>query len=166
MGCGSRTARRTGSPRRSASTLGSYSAEVDGLASDAALTTANPIALTPYGSAELTFNWYLESSFDAGEYLAVDFYNGTSWTEVARLRGDVDAEEVWHSKTIPIDATYLNNNFKFRFRANVSGAEEDANVDNVQLVATSVATGGTPATLAINDVAKNWRATVARPHSR
>ncbi len=137
-------------------TLGFYAAEVDGAASDATLTVANPISLALYGSAELTFNWYLEASFDVGEYLAVDFYNGSSWTEVARLRGDVDAEEVWHSKTIALDAAYLNASFKFRFRAKVSGSDEDANVDNVQLVATSLSDVPPPtATLAIDDVSKN-----------
>ena len=38
-------------------TDGSYSAEVDGRATDATLTMANPVDLTPYGSAELTFDW-------------------------------------------------------------------------------------------------------------
>ena len=77
-------------------TDGSYSAEVDGRATDATLTVASPIDLTPYGSAELTFDWYIESALDAGEYLAVDLFDGTTWTEVARLAGNVDAEDVWH----------------------------------------------------------------------
>ncbi len=77
-------------------TLGSNSAEVDGRATNATLTTANPIDLTPYGSAELMFDWYLESGLDGGEYLAVDLFDGSNWTEFARLDGNVDAENVWH----------------------------------------------------------------------
>ena len=137
-------------------TLGSYSAEVDGSASDAKLTVAAPIDLTPYGSAELTFDWYIESTLDAGEYLAVDLFNGTTWTEAARLSGDVEAEDVWHQPYVQIPDEYLVSNFQFRFRAKMSGSDEDANLDNVQLVATSLSdVPPPPATLAIDDVSKN-----------
>ncbi|MBM4090052.1 MAG: tandem-95 repeat protein [Planctomycetes bacterium] len=134
-------------------TLGSYSAEVDGSASDATLTVASSIDLTPYGSAELTFDWYIESSLDAGEYLAVDLFNGITWTEVARLRGDVDAENVWHQPYVQIPSDHLVSNFQFRFRAKMSGSDEDANVDNVQLVATSLAGPPNQAPLAMDDSA-------------
>ena len=68
-------------------TDGSYSAEVDGRATDAALTMAKPIDMTLYGSAELTFDWLIEKGLDSGEYLALDLFNGTSWQEVAKLAG-------------------------------------------------------------------------------
>ena len=112
------------------------------------LTVANPIDLTPYGSAELTFDWYIESTLDAGEYLAVDLFNGTTWTEVARLSGDVDAEDVWHQPYVQIPAEYLVSNFQFRFRAKMSGSDEDANLDNVQLVATSLGVPHAPTAVA------------------
>ena len=54
-------------------TDGSYSAEVDGRATDATLTMANPTDMTLYGSAELTFDWLIEKGLDTGEYLALDF---------------------------------------------------------------------------------------------
>ncbi len=121
-------------------TDGSYSAEVDGYASNATLSIADPIDLTPYGGAELTFDWYIESGFDSGEYLALDLFNGSSWVEVAMLSGNVDQENTWHSETIAVDGAYLVDDFQFRFRAKVSRYNEDANVDNVRLVATSLAT--------------------------
>ncbi len=120
-------------------TDGSYSAEVDGSASDATLTIASPINLLPYGSAELAFDWLIESGLDTGEYLALDLFNGTSWQEVAKLRGNVDTENAWHSPAVTIDGSYLVSNFQFRFRAKMSGSDEDANVDNVRLIATSPA---------------------------
>ena len=98
-------------------TDGSYSAEVDGSATDATLTLANPIDLTPYGSAELTFDWYIENGLDAGEYLALDLFDGSSWTEVARLSGNVDPEDTWHQATVPLDSSYLVDDFRLRFRA-------------------------------------------------
>ncbi len=120
-------------------TDGSYAAEVDGSASDATLTMAQAVDMTPYGSAELNFDWYIESGLDTGEYLALDLFNGTSWQEVAKLRGNVDAENTWHHEVITIDGEYLVDNFQLRFRAKMSGSDEDANVDNVQLMATSLA---------------------------
>ncbi len=65
-------------------------------ATNATLTIAAPIDLTPYGSAELSFDWLIESGLDTGEYLALDLFNGTSWQEVAKLSGNVDAENTWH----------------------------------------------------------------------
>jgi len=117
-------------------TEGSYSAEVDGSASNATITIAAPIDLTPYASAQLSFDWLIESGLDSGEYLALDLFNGTSWQEVARLSGNVDAENTWHNEVLTIDGQYLVSNFQLRFRAKMSGSDEDANVDNVQLIGT------------------------------
>jgi PKD repeat protein len=120
-------------------TAGNYAAEVDGSASNATLTIASGVDMTPYGSAELTFDWLIESGLDTGEYLALDLFDGTSWQEMAKLSGNVDAENTWHHEVLTIDGTYLVDNFQLRFRAKMSASDEDANVDNVQLVATSLA---------------------------
>ena len=115
---------------------GSYAAEVDGSATNATLSMANPLDLTGYGSAELTFSWYIESSFDSGEYIALDLYDGSSWNEVASLQGNVDQENVWHNETITIDGNYLVADFLARFRAKVSSSREDGFVDNVKIEGT------------------------------
>ncbi len=142
-------------------TDGSYSAEVDGSASDAVLTIASPINLTPYGSAELSFDWLIESGLDTGEYVALDLFNGTSWQELGKLRGNVDAENVWHSPVINIDGSYLVSNFQFRFRAKMSGSDEDANVDNVRLIATSLAGPPNQMPIAVDDAVATAEDTAA-----
>ena len=123
-------------------TDGNYSAEVDGRATDATLTVANSIDMSNYGSAELTFDWYIESGFDSGEYVKLDFWNGSNWIEIRSLDGDVDSENTWHTETVYLEnkpsGDYLRSDFQFRFRANVSSSTEDANVDNVRLLATSL----------------------------
>jgi len=126
---------------------GSYAAEVDGRATDATLTMANSLDMTSYGSAELTFSWFIERNWDSGEYIALDLFDGSSWNEVRSLRGNVDQENVWHQETVTIDGNYLVQDFQARFRAKVSSSKEDGHVDNVQIA-------GTPAgsDLAINDV--------------
>ncbi len=142
-------------------TDGSYCAEVDGSASDATLTIASPINLLPYGSAELAFDWLIESGLDTGEYLALDLFNGTSWQEVAKVRGNVDAENAWHSPVVTIDGSYLVSNFQFRFRAKMSGSDEDANVDNVRLIATSLAGPPNQLPVAVDDAATTAEDTAA-----
>lgn len=129
-------------------TEGNYSAEVDGRANNATLSLANPVDLASYDSVELTFDWYIENGFDSGEYLALDVSpDGSSWTEIRRLRGNVDQENTWHGESIDLDPAYLTDSFKLRFRANVSGSGEDGNVDNVRLVGTSQG----PPTLSVSD---------------
>lgn len=117
-------------------TNGIYSAEVDGLASDASITTKATIDLSGRSSATLTFDWLIERGLDLGEYLACDLSsNGTSWTEIRRLKGNVDPENVWHHVEITLAPSYLTSAFKIRFRGKMSSSTEDANVDNVVVTA-------------------------------
>ena len=142
--CGWKTARTTGSHRPQRATDGSCSAEVDGYAGNATLTLATPLDLTPYGTTTLTFDWLIENGFDAGEYLALDVYDG-SWHELARLRGNVDLEDYWYHETIDL-TPYASENFQLRFRCYVSRYNEDANVDNVQIVASGASAAAASAT--------------------
>ncbi|HUW68419.1 MAG TPA: S8 family serine peptidase [Candidatus Nanoarchaeia archaeon] len=112
---------------------GSYSAEVDGPASNANLTSI-PIYLQGKTDATITFSWYIEKGLDSGEYLAFDVSTdgGTTWVEEARLRGNVDTENVWHDEII--DLTGINN-LRIQFRGTMSDSKEDANVDMVKVTA-------------------------------
>ena len=106
--------------------------EVDGRANDATLTLKNSIDLSGKSSATLTYSWFIERSWDSGEYIALDVYDG-SWQQVAILRGNVDQENVWHHETIDL-SSYMSSNFKLRFRAKVSRSNEDGHVDNVKII--------------------------------
>jgi hypothetical protein len=122
-------------------TQGSFSAEVDGSATNATVATANVIDLSSMQSAELTYDWLIESGFDSGEYLSLDISTngGASWTQdIRRLNGNVSAENVWHSETVDL-TPYMSVNTKIRFRSQVSASDEDANVDNVRI--TGIAAG-------------------------
>lgn len=117
------------------STDGVRSAEVDGRASNATLTLATPINLSGFAAATLTFDWLIESGFDTGEYLALDVFNGSMWlNSVRQLNGNSSAENTWHSETVDL-TSYASSNLQIRFRSQVSGRSEDANIDNVRLVA-------------------------------
>lgn len=112
---------------------GTYSAEVDGRASNAKLISI-PIDLQGRTNATITFSWYIESGLDKGEYLAFDVSTdeGISWVEKARLRGNIDSEDTWHS--VSIDLVGISN-LKIQFRGKMSDSDEDANVDLVKVIA-------------------------------
>lgn len=114
-------------------TNGSYAAEVDGRASNAQLISV-PIDLQSKTNIRITFSWFIERGLDSGEYLAFDVSTdgGSNWSEQARLRGNVDPENVWRSETIELTDV---NNLRIRFRGRMSRSDEDANVDMVSVIA-------------------------------
>ncbi|TFH46314.1 MAG: PKD domain-containing protein [ANME-2 cluster archaeon] len=114
-------------------TDGTNSAEVDGRASNAKLTSIT-IDLQGKTDATITFSWYIESGLDSGEYLAfnVSTDGGTTWVEEARLEGNVDTENVWHAESI--DLTGIDD-LRIQFRGKMSSSSEAANVDMVMVTA-------------------------------
>ncbi|NJD55598.1 MAG: PKD domain-containing protein, partial [Nitrospirae bacterium] len=112
---------------------GTLSAEVKGSANNAAL-TSRAIDLQGRTSATITFSWFIGSSLDKGEYLAfiISTNGGSTWTELARLRGNMDQENVWHAMTFELTGI---NNLELRFKGKMSNSDEDANVDDVRIIA-------------------------------
>lgn len=117
-------------------TQGSRSAEIDGSATNATLTTAGSFNVTSYSTVTLTYSWFIESSWDTGEYIALDVSTngGTTWTQnVRQLRGNVDPENTWRNETVDL-SPYSSSQLRVRFRSSVSASDEDGNVDNVKIV--------------------------------
>lgn len=122
-------------------TDGTTSVEVDGSANNAALTMRDPISLVGYQSATLTFSWFIDSSWDKNEYIALDIRKDSgSWLEVRRLRANVDPEGVWQDVSVDL-ASYLGSSITVRFRAKVSDPTEVGNVDNLRVVGISDTSG-------------------------
>ena len=116
-------------------TAGINSAEVDGLATDAQLISV-PINLQGRTEATITFKWLIERRLNRRDYLAFDVSTdgGENWTERARLRGNVDAVDTWHPVQVELSGL---SSLKIRFRATISSARKDANVDEVRVIAGS-----------------------------
>jgi VCBS repeat-containing protein len=115
-------------------TDGNYSAEADGPSSDAELVSPL-IDLAGRPNALITFSWRIETTFDTGEYLAMDVsVDGGPWQEHGKLRGNVDQEGVTHDVQIEITQA---TNVRLRFRATTSNSNEDGNLDYVVVTATS-----------------------------
>lgn len=115
------------------STQGTFSAEVDGDATDASLTSF-AIDLQGRTNATITFDWLIESGLDTGEYLEfrVSTNGGSAWIQKAILRGNVDPENSWRAVTVELAGI---TQLKLQFRARMNLADEDANVDNVKVIA-------------------------------
>jgi hypothetical protein len=115
-------------------TQGTWSAEVDGSASDASLTSINVPVPPGLNNATITFDWLIESGLDNGEYLEfrVSTNGGSTWTQKAILRGNVDPENSWRSVTVELTGI---TQLKLQFRGKMNQDDEDANVDNVRVVA-------------------------------
>jgi serine protease len=111
-------------------TDGSHSAEVDGSASNASITAS--IALPTTTNVRVSFDWLIEDGLDGGEFISFEAStdNGASWKEYARLRGNVDAEDVWHTRSFDFSAV---PSLRIRFKGTMSSSAEDANVDNVRV---------------------------------
>ncbi len=112
---------------------GNYSAEVDGRARDSTLTSLL-IDLQGRTNATVDFSWLIERGLDSGEYLAFDVSidGGASWSEVTRLRGNVDTENVWFAESFEFTGI---DSLMLRFRGKMSNSREDADVDMVSVTA-------------------------------
>lgn len=109
--------------------LGTYSAEVDGLANNSSITSGT-INVSGTTSVQVSFSWFIESALDSGEYLAFDISTngGSTWVEYARLRGNQDPENVWQDRSFVVSGAF---ELTLRFRGKMSVSSEDANVDSV-----------------------------------
>jgi len=117
----------------SRATAGSNSAQVTGWANNAELISV-PINLQGGSQATITFKWLIESSLDGPDYMAFDVSTdgGSSWTEKASLHGDVDPEDSW--QPVQVDLSGISS-LRLRFRGRMNLSSENANVDEVKVVA-------------------------------
>ncbi len=108
-------------------TDGTYSAEVDGNANAAWIaTTVNNSSVS---SVRITFDWWIDNDLDASEFLSFEVsVNGGTWTELARLRGNVDPENTWHARSFELQNV---TSIQVRFKGSMSSSAEDAYVDRV-----------------------------------
>lgn len=105
-------------------------AHSDNCDSSCTITLEDALDLSSYASASLSFQWYLDSDLDAGEYLRAQVHNGSTWTEIFNKSAEADDDGSWHSETINL-ASYLVNGFRVRFITSQSETNEAVEVDDV-----------------------------------
>ena len=69
------------------------------------------------------------SGYDAGEFLSIEWWNGTVWTSLGTVN-----TTAWATQTFSLPAAAAGNgSFKFRFRSNANATNERGELDNVLL---------------------------------
>lgn len=110
--------------------IADYRARAYACATESVMTTKFSMSKTGT-TVTLSFK-YQTTGLDSGEYLAVDVYNGSTWTQVGSYTGTAAAT----NKSINV-TSYQSTNFKVRFRTKMNAADEYAYVDNVSVAVTN-----------------------------
>ncbi len=100
------------------------------------LSMRSSIDLSRYSSAKLEFDRFVDTSLDAGEYLAVQVGNNGAYTQVLRWTHGSGDDDRWHHETVDL-GSYLRSGFNVRFVTEQSSSLEDVAIDNVKITASS-----------------------------
>lgn len=100
------------------------------------LALKNSVNLSGYKNATLTFLRYVDNDLDKGEYLRMQFYNGTWKTIITWTNGKGD-DDLWHSESFSL-SKYLVSNFNLRFISKESTSSEDTEIDDVHITGTLI----------------------------
>jgi len=89
------------------------------------------VSTAGYSSIQLAYS-RRTSGMDSGEFLWIEYWNGTSWVAVESTRSTG-----WADRTMALGADAGNESgFKIRFRTNANRTNERADVDDVEVVGT------------------------------
>ncbi|ABK77853.1 hypothetical protein CENSYa_1230 [Cenarchaeum symbiosum A] len=111
-------------------------AEAEGSCPDCTMELASSLDLSPYTSAALHFDRFVDRSLDDDEYLKVELYSGSSWTTIFEWsENNGSADDMWHSEGYHL-GDYLRSGFSLRFSADPSTSSEEVAVDNVRITGT------------------------------
>ncbi len=96
--------------------------------------TSNSIDLSSHTSATLELSRFVDRSLDDDEYLAIEVYNGSVWTELATWSEDSGHNsDDWESESFDI-TSYLDDNFKIRLTTQESKSSEDVGFDYIRII--------------------------------
>ncbi|MFN0152465.1 MAG: S8 family serine peptidase [bacterium] len=115
------------------------------------LALVNPIPVSPYSNVQLSF-WKWHETYNASDYLAFEYWNGTAWVEQQRWSG---ASSEWTNVTLALTG-FTTLQFRFMFFSNASGTLEGAYVDDIILTGVPSASGqsATPEPVAVSFVSE------------
>ena len=100
---------------------------------DGETTLQNALSTYNYENVSLTFWWATDTNgFDAAEYYYVDWYNGSTWTNLFSFTSGSQTTYTMASYNLPASASN-NTDFAIRFRCNVNLGTEGCEADNITL---------------------------------
>jgi len=110
--------------------------------SNGVLTFTDPVDTSSYDAVYLQYEYLIESEYDAAcakDYLLVEVYNGSGWTEVKRYCGTGTSG----TETLDV-SSYKNASMKVRFQWVTNASESfyyGVAIDNVKLIPPNAAAG-------------------------
>ena len=103
------------------------------------LTVTDPVDLSSYNGATLSFWRYVDASLDSNEYLKVQISSdgGNNWDEIASWGfNDGSDDDTWNLETFDLTG-YLTSNFKMQFVTKESKSNEVVEIDDVLIEGTT-----------------------------
>lgn len=112
---------------------GAPAAHSDACNSGCSLTMLNAIDLRGLPGASLKFLRFVDSELDAGEFLNVQVFNGTSWITAFSWTHGLGDDNRFHLETLNL-APYLNvANFRVRINTQSSLSSEHVHIDDMRI---------------------------------
>lgn len=114
-------------------------AHIDGVVTDITMRPAQTFSLSQYDAVNISFVWQIDTAWDAGEYIRVDFTNNSesTWTAsggIVTLDGNVN-EGVTEREDLELNNSYKVDGFNIRFRSTTNDAAEDGGFDDFNITA-------------------------------
>ncbi|MFH1670689.1 MAG: PKD domain-containing protein, partial [Patescibacteria group bacterium] len=110
---------------------GNTVAHADRCTTSCSITMKDPVDLSQFESASLSFWRFVDRSLDAGEYLEVEAFNGSTWKTLVYWTNNEGDDDIWHQEAINLAPEFLVNSFKLRFKSQESSSLEEVEVDDV-----------------------------------
>jgi hypothetical protein len=114
------------------SAVGNLVAHADNCDAPCTLTLKEPLNLSALTSATLRFQRYVDRSLDAGEFLRVEAFDGTSWQLLALWTEGQGNDDAWHEEVFDL-SNFLTGAFSLRFVTLESSSLEEVELDDLRL---------------------------------
>lgn len=113
---------------------GAPAAHSDNCDTSCTITMANAVDLSSAACARLEFLRFVSSGLDAGEYLEVQLWNGSSWVREGYWTNGNGDDSRWHQVTVDLTQYLGIDTFKVRFITFENYSTEHVHVDDVRIV--------------------------------
>ncbi len=96
--------------------------------------TLSPVDLSSRQSGHLTFDRFVGSGLDYGEYLKVQLYDGRTWDTIFDWQASArDDDNTWHTESYDLSSEYLIDDLQVRITARSSTSGEITMIDNMSI---------------------------------
>jgi alpha-tubulin suppressor-like RCC1 family protein len=103
--------------------------------SGCSLAMATGVNMAGRSTATLSFLRFVHSNLDAGEYLKVEVWNGSSWTQVRNWTDGAGDDSTWRAESISLSPYLTATGLKVRFTTKQDAVDEHVHIDDVKIVA-------------------------------